>query len=204
MERRDILVGGISLGVGAATTTAGHNHRQTLGKSEVTGVKQLIFQDADGEHLIRRAGPMGGLPFAIKVDDRVSGARSLFIFTEVLAAGQMIPWHRHDTCEEVMLVEEGGVTITVAVERSETGPRSMAFMPQGVWHAAINASQHPVHLTSIYSGQDFAAYPRAISVRPGQPIVPINPDQLSTLRALGHATYWDSRLGAFPPGVAHP
>jgi transposase InsO family protein len=34
---------------------------------------------------------MGGLPFTIKLDDTVGGAKNLFVFTEILAPGQMIP-----------------------------------------------------------------------------------------------------------------
>lgn len=204
MERRELLFGGLCFSVGSATVAKGHEPKTEIQEKNRSVAKQVILQDADGEHLVRRAGPMGGLPFTIKLDEKVGGAKSLFVFTEVLAPGQMIPWHRHDSCEEVMLVEEGGVTITVGMERSETGPRSMAFMPQGVWHSATNTSTHPAHLTSIYSGQDFDPYLRAISVRPGQTIIPIGPDQLPRLRALGHATYWDTRLGAFPPGVVRP
>ena len=204
MERRKFLVGGLALGAGSATTAIGSNLKPGVPMASGAEPKQVILQDSDGEPLIRRAGPMGGLPLTIKLDRIVGGAKNLFVFTETLAPGQMIPWHRHDTCEEVMLIEEGGITVTVGMERAETGPRSMAFMAQGIWHSATNASAHPVHLTSIYSGQDFDPYLRAISVKPGQPIVPIEPDKLQHLRALGHATYWDTRLGAFPPGVARP
>lgn len=203
MERRELLLGSLCLGFGSEAVAKGHEQRTVLEGKAGPSDKQVIMQDTDGEHLIRRAGPMGGLPFTIKLDGKVGGAKSLFVFTEVLTPGQMIPWHRHDGCEEVMLVEEGGVTITVGMERAATGPRSMAFMPQGIWHSATNTSTHPIHLRSIYSGQDFDPYLRAISVEPGQPIIPISPDQLPRLRALGHATYWDTRLGAFPPGVAH-
>jgi quercetin dioxygenase-like cupin family protein len=207
MDRRDLFLGGIALAAGSAASPPDKykvGDRLQDNASAPPGSRQTIFQEADGEHLVRRAGPMGGLPFTIKLDGQVGGSSDMFVFTEVLSPGQTIPWHRHDGCEEVMLVEEGGVTITVGMERKKAGPRAIAFMPQGVWHSATNVSDHAVHITSIYSGHDFAYYLRAISVAPGQPVVPINSDDLPRLRALGHATYWDSKLGPFPPGVAHP
>lgn len=149
-------------------------------------------------------------PFSHCSDDcsgcslNVGGRLHLFVFAETLAPGQVIPWHRHDGCEEVMLVEEGGLTITVGMVRKETGPRSMAFMPQGAWHLITYTSNHPVHVTSVYSGHDFDDSMCAISVAPGEPIVPIDPKKLPRLRVLGHATYWDTKLGPFAPGVAHP
>ena len=203
MLRRDLVLGG--LGVGVASQPAFSHPASKHGLTEGSAPsRKVIFQEADGEHLVRRAGPMGGLPFTIKLDAQVGKSSDLFVFTEILSPGQVVPWHRHDTCEEVMLIEEGGVMITVGMERVEAGPRGMAFMPQGVWHSVINMSQHTVHLTSLYSGHDFSRYMRAISVPPGEPIVPIDPSDLPHLRALGHATYWDTKLGPFPPGVARP
>jgi hypothetical protein len=45
---------------------------------------------------------------------------------------------------------------------------------------------------------------RSISAKPGEPLTPLNQDELTRLRALGHAVYWDTSKGAYPPGVAHP
>ena len=207
VDRRDMLLGSVGVGLGAAAPVFARE-QQTVEPPERpesnASSHQRIFQDGDGENLVRRAGPMGGLPFVIKLDAKVGGSSDLFVFTETLASGQKIPWHRHDGCEEVMLVEEGGVTITVGMDRKEAGPRALAFMPKGVWHSATNTSNHPVHITSIYSGHDFDYYLRSISVAPGTPVVPIDPKDLPRLRAMGHATYWDTNLGPFPPGVAHP
>ena len=204
MLRRELVLGGLGVGVASAGPASAHPDPPPKQPERALASRRVIFREEDGEHLVRRAGPMGGLPLTIKLDDRVGRSSQLFVFTETLSPGQTIPWHRHDTCEEVMLIEEGGVTVTVGMERAEAGPRGMAFMPQGVWHSAINASNHPVHITSLYSGHDFSRYMRAISVAPGQPIEPIDASQLSKLRAMGHATYWDTRLGPFPPGVARP
>ncbi len=207
MHRRNVLLGGLGTSLGVALpplTAKGHVIKASKKPDGHKPIGQMIFQEGDGEHLVRRAGPMGGLPLTIKLDAKIGGSSDLFVFTETLAPGQKIPWHRHDGCEEVMLVEEGGVTITVGMDRKAAGPRAMAFMPQGTWHSATNTSDHPAHITSIYSRHDFDYYLRAISVAPGGPIVPIDPKDLSRLRAMGHATYWDSKSGEFPPGVARP
>jgi quercetin dioxygenase-like cupin family protein len=202
--RRELMVGGLGISLGTTASASSRPVPSTRRTDGAAPASQVIFQEADGEHLVRRAGPMGGLPFVIKLDGKVGGSRDLFVFTETLAPGQTIPWHRHDGCEEVMLIEEGGVTVTVGMERKEVAARAMAFMPQGVWHSAINTSAHPVHVTSIYSGHDFDYYMRAISVAPGDPIIPIDPKELPRLRAMGHATYWDLKMGPYPPGVARP
>jgi hypothetical protein len=56
---------------------------------------------------------------------------------------------------------------------------------------------------AIFSRHGFETYMRAISARPGEPLQPLSQGELTRLRSLGHATYWDTSKGPYPPGVAH-
>jgi len=164
----------------------------------------LILQEADGDRLVHRAGPLRGVPFTIKVDDQFGSSEDFFVFTEALAAGQTIPFHKHENAEEILILEEGGATVTVGSKRDVAGPRSIIFIPRNTWISASNTGGKEIHLVSIFSRHGFEHYMRAISVKPGGPLTPLSPDELQRLRALGHAVYWDSSTGAYPPGVAHP
>jgi len=166
--------------------------------------RPMILQENDGDHLVRRTGPTRGWPYTIKVDSQSVGAEDFVVLAEVLAPGQTIPFHRHDNAEEIVLLEEGGATVTVGDQRAVTGPRAMVFIPRNTWVSATNTSAENIHLTAIFSRPGFERYMRALSVAQGQPITPLDPAELPRLRALGHATYWDTSRGPYPPGVAHP
>lgn len=166
--------------------------------------RALILQENDGERLIHTSGPLKGLPFIIKVDSENGGAEDFFVFTETLGAGQTIPFHKHENAEELLLLEEGGATVMVGDKWAATGPRSIVFIPRDTWISATNTSKQDIHVVAIFSRQGFERYMRAIGATPGAPISAVSPSELPRLRALGHATYWDTAQGRYPPGVAHP
>ena len=124
--------------------------------------------------------------------------------TETMSPGQTIRFHKHDNAEEILILEEGGATVTVGDKRAVAGPRSIVFIPRDTWISATNSGTQPIHLYAIFSRQGYERYMRAISAREGQPMTPLNPEELPRLRADGHSTYWDTSKGAYPPGVPHP
>ncbi len=166
--------------------------------------RPLILQEGDGDHLVRRSGPTGGWPYTIKLDGQSGNAEDFFVMTEIMAPGQSIPFHKHDNAEEILILEEGGATVMVGDKWAVAGPRSIVFIPRDTWISATNTSAKNIHLVAVWSRQGFERYMRAISVKQGQPVTPLSPDELPRLRALGHSMYWDTSKGPYPPGVAHP
>lgn len=166
--------------------------------------KPLILQEEEGDHLVHRAGPLGGVPFTIKVDKQFGNSEDFFVFAETLAPSQVIPFHKHHDAEEILLFQERGARVIVGKESGNAGAHSLVFIPRNTWISATNASASPIHLLAIFSRPGFEQYMRAISARPGQALKPLNQDDLTHLRSLGHATYWDTAKSSYPPGVAHP
>lgn len=162
------------------------------------------MQDDDGDHLVHRAGPLGGVPFTIKVDTQFGNSEDFFAFSETLASGQVIPFHKHHNAEEILLFEEAGARVIVGNKSGNAEAHSLVFIPRNTWISATNTSSGPIRLLAIFSRHGFEQYMRAISTRPGEPLKPLNQDELTRLRTLGHATYWDSSKALYPPGVAHP
>jgi quercetin dioxygenase-like cupin family protein len=166
--------------------------------------RPLILQEGDGDHLVHSAGPLSGLPFLIKLDGEFGNTQDFFVFTETLPAGQTIPFHKHENAEEILISEEGGATVIVGDKRAVAGPHSIVFIPRDTWISATNKGAKDIHLIAVFSRHGFESYLRAISVKQGQPVIPVSPDELPRLRALGHSMYWDTSKGPYPPGVAHP
>jgi mannose-6-phosphate isomerase-like protein (cupin superfamily)/ketosteroid isomerase-like protein len=163
----------------------------------------LILQEGDGDHLVHRAGPLGGVPFLIKVDRQFGNSEDFFAFAETLQPGQTIPFHEHHNSEEILLFEESGAKVTVGERIGNAGPHSLIFIPRNTWISATNTSSSPIHLLAIFSRRGFEDYMRAISAKPGETLQPLSQSELARLRTLGHATYWDNSNGPNPPGVAH-
>lgn len=163
----------------------------------------LILQEADGEHRVGRP-PFTNLRFTIKVDEQNGNAQDFYVGTTLMPPGATLPFHMHHNAEELLIFEEGGATVTVGDKRAVAGPHSIVFIPRETWVSVTNTSTQSIHSYGIFSRQGFETYARAISVLEGQPATPLNPADEERLRALGHATYWDTSKGPYPPGVAHP
>jgi len=173
------------------------------GAKQQAGSVPLILQEADGDRLVHRAGPLKGVPFTIKVDGQSGRSEDFFVFTEALAPGQTIPFHKHENAEEILIFEEAGAVVTVGDKRGLAGAHSLVFIPRDTWISATNSSAKEISVVSVFSRHGFEQYMRSISTRPGEPLTPPSPEELQRLRALGHAVYWDNANGAYPPGVAH-
>jgi mannose-6-phosphate isomerase-like protein (cupin superfamily) len=185
---------------GRKTVREASNNPEKAGRTPVP----LILQEKEGDHLMHRAGPLGGVPFTIKVDGQFGNSEDFFVFAETLAAGQTIPFHMHDNTEEILVFEDPGATVIVGEKSGPTGAHSLVFIPRNTWISASNSTGKEVRLLAIFSRHGFENYMRAISVQPGEPLSPLSTAELTRLRGMGHAVYWDSSKGPYPPGVAHP
>jgi mannose-6-phosphate isomerase-like protein (cupin superfamily) len=87
----------------------------------------LILQEGDGERRIRRPGSGSVSEFFIKIDKQNGNAEDFYVGAEVMNPGAMIPFHTHHNSEEVVIMEEGGATVTVGDKRAVTGPHALAI-----------------------------------------------------------------------------
>ena len=109
----------------------------------------LILQESDGEHLVRRF--LSHLPFTIKVDEQFGNAQDFFVLTETLVPGGTIPFHMHHNAEEILILEEGGATVTVGDKRAVAGPLSIVFIPRETWVSVMNSGTQSIHLYALFS-----------------------------------------------------
>lgn len=163
-----------------------------------------ILQESDGDHLVHRSGPLKGVPFLIKVDALFGNSEDFFVFSSELAPGQTIPFHMHHNAEELLMFREGGAEVIVGDKRGPAGPNAIVFIPRDTWISATNRTQKPLHMVAIFSRRGFDTYMRAIATKPGEELPAQSQEELTRLRAAGHATYWDTSKGPYPPGVNHP
>lgn len=195
-----ILVSGVLIGQEHTDSQQRIANREKALESPVP----MILQENDGDQLVHRAGPLGGVPFTIKVDNQFGKSEDFFVFAETLAPKQTIPFHKHHNAEEILLFENSGASVIVGEKSGEAGAHSLIFIPRNTWISATNKGSSPIHLLAIFSRHGFEKYMRAISAKPGEALTPLSQDDLTRLRSMGHATYWDTSKGPYPPGVSHP
>jgi mannose-6-phosphate isomerase-like protein (cupin superfamily) len=174
-------------------------------KQSSSSATPLILQEGDGERRVRRPGGMNpAWPFIIKVDGQNGNAQDFAVFTEIMSPGQTIPFHMHHNAEEILILEQGGATVTVGDKRAVTGPHAVVFIPRETWVSLTNTGTESIHLYALFSRLGFENFMRARSVPEGQPATPMTADDIARARASGHATYWDTSKAPYPPGAAHP
>ncbi|GAC1661632.1 MAG: hypothetical protein NVS9B15_25190 [Acidobacteriaceae bacterium] len=183
-----------------------HNVPTSVVAAEQAGKAPVaaILQEEDGDHLVHRSGPLKGVPFTIKLDGLFGNSEDFFVFTEALAPGQTIPFHMHENAEELLIFQEAGAEVMVGDKRGLAGPNSIVFIPRNTWISATNRSQTTLHNVAIFSRHGFDTYMRAIATKPGEELSPQSQEELTRLRSAGHAMYWDTSKGPYPPGVNHP
>jgi mannose-6-phosphate isomerase-like protein (cupin superfamily) len=195
----DISKGPLPPGVGSQSTTSAQSPSTPT---------PLILQEDDGEHRIRRPGGptgSGSVPgFIIKVDKQNGNAEDFYVGFEILNPGSMIPFHKHHNSEEIVILEEGGATVTVGDKRAVAGPRAIVFIPRETWVHVANTGDRPIHMYGLFSRQGFENFLRARSVRPGELLTPLAPEEVRQAAEDGHVTPWDTSKGPYPPGVSHP
>ncbi|MGB8476274.1 MAG: cupin domain-containing protein [Candidatus Acidiferrum sp.] len=185
-------------GVGSQSTTT----------QSSSGPAPLILQEDDGEHRLRRPGGpagSGSVPgFIIKIDKQNGNAEDFYVGYEILNPGAMIPFHKHHNSEEVVIFEEGGATVTVGDKRAVAGPHSIVFIPRETWVSITNKGDKPIRGYYLFSRQGFENFLRARSVRPGEPLTPLTPEEVRRAAEDGHVMPWDTSKARVPTGRTTP
>lgn len=112
-----VVIGGVSIGQEHKNSQQRIANKEKAPESPVP----MILQENDGDQLIHRAGPLGGVPFTIKVDNQFGKSEDFFVFAETLAPKQTIPFHKHHNAEEILLFEDAGASVIVGDESGKAG-----------------------------------------------------------------------------------
>ncbi|MGH9406680.1 MAG: cupin domain-containing protein [Terriglobia bacterium] len=78
--------------------------------------------------------------------------------TELEPGARPHPPHRH-VHEEIFLIREGTVTVTLAGNKTELGPGSVAYVDSGVLHGIVNTGRSNAAYFVIALGTDAARQP---------------------------------------------
>ena len=96
-----------------------------------------VLSPEEGEVLMRHS-KRGTIK--IKVSPK-TGSQGLAMGTQNLAPGSKIPFHVHNTADEVLFIHRGSGIGYLGNEQKELPAGSTIFIPAGVWHGVENSNE---------------------------------------------------------------
>lgn len=131
----------------AAGATAGTTPVPPSERAGVRGVATPIV--VKKPEVFSMAGGAGSL--SLYFDEARTGDRSAYLGIFSAQPGTVVPAHRHETSTEILLVLEGGGTMTVAGEPYPVAPMTAIQVPSNIEHAFTVESAEPVRAVQLYT-----------------------------------------------------
>ncbi|MEP6831744.1 MAG: cupin domain-containing protein [Gemmatimonas sp.] len=140
----------------------------------------LILQAEEGERRVRRN--VGKGPFILKVDRQNGGSPDLVMGYEDLAPGAEIQPHTHLVADEILFVHRGNGVATLGQRSSPVSAGATIYIPRNVQISLRDTGTEPLGVAFIFSKPGFEELMRDNSVREGQPVTPMSPEEREQLR----------------------
>lgn len=149
----------------------------------------LILQADEGERRVRRSAGKG--PFILKVDRVNGGSPDLVMGYEDIAPGAEIQPHTHLVADEILFIHSGSGVATLGARESLVSAGATIYIPRHVQIRVRNTGTQPLGVAFIFSKPGFEELMRDNSVREGQPVVPMTPEERDRIRKRHswHTTY---------------
>ncbi len=157
-----------------------------------TGPTPLILEKNEGEKRVRR--PIEGSKpaaseFFLKIDPRNGGSKHLVFGVEEMAAGGVIPMHKHLEQDEILYLENGRAHVTLGKREQDVSGGATIFIPQGMWISVKNIGTDSIRLIFVFSSPGYENYMRCTSVPDGQPVLPMSLKERDRCMPAGHVMY---------------
>lgn len=140
----------------------------------------LVLQEGEGERRVRRNAGKG--PFILKVDRQNGGSPDLVMGYEDIAPGAEIQPHTHLVADEILFIHRGAGVATLGGRQSPVRAGATIYIPRNVQISVRNTGNEPLGVAFIFSKPGFEELMRDNSVREGQPVTPISPEEREEIR----------------------
>ena len=103
-------------------------HPQSTSDNKTT---PLILEKSEGEHRVRkpREIPTPTGTFTIKVDRKNGGSQKMWLGTEEIPPGGIIPKHKHLGQDEILLIQTGSAHIWLGTQERDVHGGAIVFIP---------------------------------------------------------------------------
>jgi mannose-6-phosphate isomerase-like protein (cupin superfamily) len=133
--------------------------------------KPAVLQKNDGELRTRRPREGVASPtsdFLLKIGPKTNGSKHLLVFTEEIAPGGVIPKHKHQGEDEILLIQTGSAHVWLGDKEYDAQPGALVFIPAGTWISLKNIGKENISLVAVWNEPGFEELLRCVSVPKGQ------------------------------------
>src|SRR5215469_15048655 len=113
---------------GAQSIAVNEAHPKSSGETKTIA---LMLEKNEGEHRVRRPRePL--LPtneFTIKIDRKNGGSQKMWMGTEEIPPGGVIPRHKHLGQDEILLIQTGSAHVWLGAQERDVHAGAIVFIP---------------------------------------------------------------------------
>ena len=164
-------------------------HPQSARDNTIT---PLILEKSEGEHRVRRARqiPVPTGVFTIKVDRRNGGSQKMWLGTEEIPPGGVVPRHKHLGQDEIVLIQTGSAHVWLGTQERDVHAGAIVFIPSDTWVSLKNTGNENITLAFVFSDPGFDEFMRCTSVPLGDPSSEtVSRDELKDCQHKGQVLY---------------
>lgn len=141
------------------------------------GARPIVLQKNEGEVRTRRPREGVASPssdFLLKVSQEGNGSKHLFLGTEEIPPGAVIPKHKHHGEDEILLIQTGNAHVWLGDKEYDAQPGALVFIPAGTWVSLKNTGKENISLVFVWNEPGFEEMMRCGSVPKGQVAEPLS------------------------------
>jgi quercetin dioxygenase-like cupin family protein len=110
--------------------------------------------------------PLPGERMSVRIGSRATVGR-MAVLESVIAANGSAPLHFHEAADELFIVAEGCLRVSLADRTVEASPGTVIFVPRGTVHGFVNAGTEDVRLLAVFTpGASEAMFREAVTTPP--------------------------------------
>lgn len=94
----------------------------------------------------------------IKISKAKHGVDNISFCTEDIIPGRKLRIHKHLNNDELIFINKGEGTLTLAEQSVEVKTGTVVFVPRGVWHGLENTGKENIRMVFQYSPSGFEQY----------------------------------------------
>ena len=126
--------------------------------AEVTGVTRSA---ESRRHLgLSWPDPSDGYPLQTRKNQ-------MFLSTEEIPGGGLIPRHKHLGQDEILLMQTGSAHVRLGTQERDVHAGAIVFIPSDTWISVKNTGNESINLAFVFSDPGFDEFMRCTSVPAG-------------------------------------
>jgi oxalate decarboxylase/phosphoglucose isomerase-like protein (cupin superfamily) len=125
----------------------------------------------------------------MKVDRQNGGSQKMWLGTEEIPPGGLIPKHKHLGQDEILIIQTGTARVWLSTQQRDVHAGAAVFIPSDTWISLKNIGTEDIRLAFIFSDPGFDDFMRCMSEPAGQPAEKLSPQEFRECQHQGHVEY---------------